>query len=382
MLAPTPQSNIASIARPVRVVSTMPTLSEVVEAQEAETLIVVPDQMGWRAATEDHIDRAIGLGLPLYEAADYIFQPAPMIGEDATVGEAVARGTKGMRPILVVDRQGMPTGWVSPTDLAELAELKSFKNFRQGPPRPYVGVVGGMATPFGVYLTNGRVTGGAKPYSIVLTGALLAALFASATYLIMVLNVFVGPQFANTQYETPMRYLLQLIIPVAFLGLMRVTPIAGIHAAEHKVVHAIERNMPLNKEAVSMMSRVHPRCGTNIAVGFLLFVLISEIPWPAPPSVRMIIGIAAAFLLWRRLGAHVQRIFTTKPPNDKQLKDGIKAGKQLLQRAAKLPYRPISFGEKILTSGLPQLLLGAFGFNFALQAIMVALGVPEAWRPF
>lgn len=382
MLTPTPQASISTIARPVRVVSTMPTLSEVVDAQEAEVLIVVPDQMGWRAASEDHIDRAIGLGLPLYEAADYMFQPAPMIGADATVAEAVARGNKGKRPILVIDRQGMPTGWVSPADLDEIAELKTFKNFRPGPPQPYVGVVGGMATPFGVYLTNGRVTGGAKPGSIVLTGALLAALFASATYLITLLNVYIGPQFADTQFEQPMRYLLQLIIPVAFLGLMRVTPIAGIHAAEHKVVHAIERNMPLNKEAVSMMSRVHPRCGTNIAVGFLLFALISELPLNAPPAIKMMIGFAVAFLLWRRLGGWVQRVFTTKTPNDKQLKDGIKAGKQLLQKASKLPYRPISFGEKILTSGLPQLLLGAFGFNFALQAIMVALGVPEAWRPF
>lgn len=381
-MLPDPKDKITSISKPVRVVVSPPTLIEVLEAQEQDTMIAVPDQMGWRVATEEHIDRAVGLGLPLYEAAEYVFQPTPMIGMDATVGEAVARAGKSMRPILVVDYQGMPAGYVDPSDLRTIAEDASFESFRPGPPRPYVGVVGGMATPFGVYLTNGRVTGGARPWSIMFTGVLLAALFVCATYLILIANHFIGPTLADTQFETPFRYLVQLIIPIAFLGLMRVTPIAGIHAAEHKVVHAIERNMPLNVEAVSMMSRVHPRCGTNIAVGFLLFVLISEIPWPAPPPVRMLFGFLVAILLWRRVGAWVQKVFTTRPPTEKQLEDGIKAGQQLLQKASRIAYRPIGFGEKLLTSGLPQLLVGAFGFNIGLRTILVLLGVPEAWMPY
>jgi len=45
------------------------------------------------------------------------------------------------------------------------------------------------------------------------------------------------------------------------------------HGAEHKVVFAYEKRLPLNVENARVQSRLHPRCGTS----FLLFVLLVSI---------------------------------------------------------------------------------------------------------
>ena len=45
------------------------------------------------------------------------------------------------------------------------------------------------------------------------------------------------------------------------------------HGAEHKTIHAYEKGMELNVENVKRFSTIHPRCGTN----FLMIFLISSV---------------------------------------------------------------------------------------------------------
>ncbi len=61
-----------------------------------------------------------------------------------------------------------------------------------------------------------------------------------------------------------------LPLPFVFL-LLRLVPLSGTHAAEHQVVHCIERHAPLVPDCVRAMPRVHPRCGTNCLPGLRCF---------------------------------------------------------------------------------------------------------------
>lgn len=64
---------------------------------------------------------------------------------------------------------------------------------------------------------------------------------------------------------------LVFVAYVAAIGRMKdIRRIFEYHGAEHKVVHAFERNAELSPETVKGFSRLHPRCGTS----FLLFVMV------------------------------------------------------------------------------------------------------------
>src|SRR5690606_10053933 len=117
-----------------------------------------------------------------------------------------------------------------------------------------------------------------------------------------------------------------------FLVLLRLQPLSGYHAAEHMVVHAIEQNEPLEPDTVSRMPRVHPRCGTNIAVALGLFLGIFSMEWLFDQEVRVLIGLLTALFFFRPIGAFVQSVFTTRPPTPRQIQAGVDAGRQLLER--------------------------------------------------
>src|SRR5438270_13233654 len=107
------------------------------------------------------------------------------------------------------------------------------------------------------------------------------------------------------------------ILPVAILFIgMRLLPLSGIHAAEHKVVHAIERGEALVPEVVSRMPRVHPRCGTNLWAGATIFLGIFSLPWLDNAS-RLLIAAIVTFVLWRPVGQLMQGPVHTRPPSKK-----------------------------------------------------------------
>lgn len=126
------------------------------------------------------------------------------------------------------------------------------------------------------------------------------------------------------------------------------------HGAEHKVVFAYERKLPLTVENARAQSRLHPRCGTS----FLLFVLLVSIlvfaliPKTAPFFVKfggrlllvpVIAGLsyevlritakrraAPLFALLVAPGLALQRI-TTQEPTDDMLEVGIAALEEALR---------------------------------------------------
>lgn len=259
---------------------------------------------------------------------------------------------------------------------------------------PQVGMIGGMATPLGVYLTNGVVSAGAGTLGLMLTGALLFALFLAAHWLVIGGMWWAQQQFGiplYSYYNSPfagqwflfsdvMGLVLRSSIFVIFLLLMRLLPIAGTHAAEHMVVHAIERGEPLTLEVVRRMPRVHPRCGTNLVAGIALFLGLAKVfQFGAPEGDARDFGLLMALLFtllfWRSFGGFLQWIATTKPPTDKQLLNAIRVGEELLRKARPYSGATPSFGLRLLNSGILQILIGAWGLMALLYLLEALLGV-------
>ncbi len=81
--------------------------------------------------------------------------------------------------------------------------------------------------------------------------------------------------------NTPESTLTTLIIPFAlFIVLLRFFPklrLLNYHGAEHKVVEAYRRNLPLTLDSVKPLSRVTKVCGTMLIVPIISSVLILSV---------------------------------------------------------------------------------------------------------
>jgi hypothetical protein len=244
------------------------------------------------------------------------------------------------------------------------------------PPR-----LGGMATPLGVYLHDGVSSGGAGFWGLVLTGMTMGSLALLAQALSHGLSGVVSAHFpALGFWENRLPYGLPLWLaaispwlplPFVFL-LLRLVPLSGIHAAEHQVVHCVERRAPLVPDQVRAMPRVHPRCGTNLFAGFTLFLLTflaafcmtQAAQWQLLDSVTLGAALAGPVTLvyWRRVGGWVQHWFATRPATDSQIAGAIYAAEQVLsrhqrrtERGERLRFAPV---RRIWTMGIGQILLG------------------------
>jgi CBS domain-containing protein len=235
--------------------------------------------------------------------------------------------------------------------------------------------LGGLATPLGVYLTDGIHQAGAKTQGLFLTGAVfaLSIIFIRFISEITVFYFFV-PEFFSGVIEM-----------ILFLVFIRFSPFAKIHAAEHKTINAIETGMPLTVETVKLQSRVHRRCGTNFMVfilGILTVVYLSRILIPEENVFLKFIFILTGFLFvmsyWKNVGGLLQKYFTTAPPDEKHIKNGIKAGEELLKiHREDTRNNPPGFFEKLWNMGIVQIftsfMLTTWLFNYFVSKI---LGIP------
>ncbi len=259
----------------------------------------------------------------------------------------------GLRAAPVVDEEGRYLGFVGRADLTSL---------RLGVLRPRM--VGGMATPLGVYLTTGLVSAGASHWGLVLTGVSLGVIqilsVLLALGLVYLVSLVTGRPFfasalsssvAMAHFMGWMRHVFFTLEILSFLLLLRLSPLAGYHGAEHQVVHAIERGEPLELERVKRMPRAHRRCGTNLVALFVVASIAGTVMEP-------IWAVLLALLAWRFLGGPIQWLFTTRPPSKKQLLSAIRAGEELIRRhRERLGERP-SLPLRIWNMGLFQVLFG------------------------
>jgi CBS domain-containing protein len=301
----------------------------------------------------------------LEPVAAYVRQPSVVGRASMSVAEVRATLAESDEATLfILDDRDYYVGAVTLADL--LVPMSA-------PQRPIH--VGGMATPWGVYLTSGTIQAGVGNGALLGGGVLLGAVLVAAYALVQLLCYGLERQFGTPLYalwnsEAPARlttqtagwFILQgLPLPV-FLLLMRLLPLSGYHAAEHQAVHAIERGEPLHPAILRRMPRVHPRCGTNIMAGALIFTVVSQ----ALPALHIglgasdsaVLGALVALFTWRSLGAFLQQYFTTRPATDKQLESGIRAAEDLEQRfASSIPHRP-TLARRLWCMGMPQMVVG------------------------
>ncbi|MCS6920120.1 MAG: DUF1385 domain-containing protein [Fimbriimonadales bacterium] len=334
--------------------------------------------------TESRLREAIQNGAdwlePVARWMDESFLRLPL---DTPVEEAAQALALSEQPAVAVDPWGRYVGVITLAGLA--ARPISL---------PQVGMVGGMATPLGVYLTNGVVNAGAGALGLMLTGALLFSLFLLANWLVIGGMWWAQDRFGvplYSYYNSPfagqwflfsdvMGLVLRSSIFIVFLMLMRLLPIAGTHAAEHMVVHAIERGEPLTLEVVRRMPRVHPRCGTNLVAGIALFLGLSKLfTFGAPDGdsrdFALLMALLFTIMFWRVFGGFLQWAATTKPPTERQLLGAIRVGEELLRKARPLSGATPSFGLRLLNSGILQILIGAWGLMAILYILESLLGI-------
>ncbi len=212
-----------------------------------------------------------------------------------------------------------------------------------GPPR-----ISGSAMPGGVFMSTGNVrspegiTGELWLVGTGTTIALMGACGMVLTYIVSwVLQQVYGIPFVQVllMVQTTIEPAagpwvdvgLNLLILLSFLTLMRITPLSGYHAAEHKVIGAIEHFGEPTRERARMMPRAHRRCGTNLLAGLLPLLVLSEPLYRISP----VLAVVAVVLGWQFrfvVGYFIQAIFATKEPTDRQLDAALRSGRSVLER--------------------------------------------------
>lgn len=313
---------------------------------EADVLPIVRNGRLLGGVTENSLARSLADGVDLIDPVVNVLTVVGTVAPYATGAEVLRRLASSDASILVVvdDTQSV-MGIIGTSDLVP--------NSRQAPRPP---VVGGMATPFGVYLTNGAVNGGAKGLALVSTGAVMFAMLVAAQ---LAVERAMPMMLSAGLPETSQDLVQTTLSPALFLIGMRLIPLSGTHAAEHQVVHALERGEDLLPEIVRRMPRVHPRCGTNMAVALTLFLGIFGLEWITNVEVRLMTAVLVTALLWKRIGGLIQEFITTRPANDRQLKSGIKAANQLLAAYATSRHSVPSVPRRIWNSGLLHVMFGS-----------------------
>lgn len=321
----------------------------------------------------DPADREREMQRPVVEFAS---RPAALLRAEMSI-EAVsavfAETRSAMLPVL--DQNDYYLGVVAAADLLA-PELPA--------PRPVR--IGGMATPFGVYLTDGTNQAGAGNGALMATGMMMSFMWIMALNLIGLalygIGLLIHRPLAlmpllndDTPIDNPWLGLGSVLISqmglFLFMSIMRMTRLAGYHAAEHQTVHAIERFEPLTPGVVQRMPRAHPRCGTNLMAAVVSFMSLREAMRYVPMlggGVEIIAAVATLFI-WRPFGVFLQERFTTKPANEREITSGIAAGTSLLARFVETaPSRP-SVLRRVWCSGMLQVLIGSIPLSVLYFAI-------------
>ncbi|MEN6356176.1 MAG: DUF1385 domain-containing protein [Armatimonadota bacterium] len=247
--------------------------------------------------------------------------------------------------------------------------------------------VGGMATPLGVYLTTGSISGGAGSFGLFLTGVSLGVMILVATLIVTGLATLIGKltgfpinAFLNSTplttapnlYDLPF-YISTALTVIIFLMLMRFSPLAGYHGAEHMTVHTIEAGEALEPEVVSRMPRVHPRCGTNLLAAAGIFVILTS---KVNSQVVVLLAMLVVVIGWRSIGGWLQYYATTKNPNSKQLASGIAAGSEILEKYQENPNFSLTGLQRIWKLGFPQTFMGMAAFLWVLSLFSRYIPIP------
>ncbi len=258
--------------------------------------------------------------------------------------------------IPIIDRKGRYTG--------QCASRSQLNRLLQGTLRPER--IGGLATPLGVFMTSGYYMSGSGMKGLIATGILFAVMLHVLDWVSLIVFSLVVALFPQLHRLDAANWgIIQLGFAITmFLTILRLTPLAGLHAAEHMTIHAIERDLPLTEPAIRTQPREHIRCGTNLMVLLgglqllLIFMALSANHMSVLGSILYTFFWSWIILrLWRPVGLWLQTHFTTKNPTSGQIASAIKAGNELLEKFSAAPHPTPNFWRRLWGSGILQMLL-------------------------
>ena len=129
------------------------------------------------------------------------------------------------------------------------------------------------------------------------------------------------------------------ILPILllFFAAMRFTPIGRYHGAEHKAVAAYEKYGEVTLQNARGVSRVHPRCGTNIMLYVILAAILDPlIAWWGYAVLQFILISEAWFIFGQTrpsiaVGNFLQKYLTTTEPRRAQLEVAVEGINSLIR---------------------------------------------------
>ncbi len=210
-------------------------------------------------------------------------------------------------------------------------------------------------------MTSGNYVSGAGWKGLVATGLLFGVMAHLLDAWILVLYSALVTVFPWVRHlgEGQQLTLDTGLMLCSLMTLLRLSPISGLHAAEHMTINAIESDLPLSLSFVRGQPREHPRCGTNLMVllaGIQLIGLFLYTSWHELNHLGQLlyatVGLIVVLKYWQPVGLWLQRNFTTKSPSDAQLESGIKAGRELLALYRARPHPFPSIWQRIWGSGM------------------------------
>jgi len=129
------------------------------------------------------------------------------------------------------------------------------------------------------------------------------------------------------------------ILPVLllFFAGMKLTPVGRYHGAEHKAVAAYEKYGEATLENARSMSRLHPRCGTNLLAYITAAALLDPFVSWGPYAILQFILVSEAWFLFGgtrpsvAVGKLLQRFLTTSEPGRRELEVAVGSLNELLR---------------------------------------------------
>lgn len=251
--------------------------------------------------------------------------------------------------------------------------------------------ISGTAMPGGVFMSIGSART-AGDFALIGTGlsiALLGSLGLVLTYIVSWvieqlsalpltgMLLMAAPEIDPAQAPW-LEMGLNVLTFLSFLVLMRITPLSGYHAAEHKVIGAIEHFGELTVENARAMPRAHIRCGSNLLAGVLPLLLI------APPlfAISNIAAVAVVILGWSfrfYTGFLIQQVFATREPSEREMRAGLEAGRKILRLWRESGDRAVPPLVSFWRRGMIQMFIGMFLGITLLQHVYQHLHV---WLDF
>ncbi|HLR11196.1 MAG TPA: DUF1385 domain-containing protein [Sporosarcina sp.] len=185
--------------------------------------------------------------------------------------------------------------------------------------------------------------------------------FLFSKFVFTLVPVFIAELFSSIAPGKTAQILLEsffkLVLLLGYLGAISMTPfikrVFQYHGAEHKVINAYERGLPLTVKNIQAQSRLHYRCGSSfilftVIVGMFIYFLVPTDPlWLRIVNrillIPVVLGVSFEVLQLTNAVRNIPilkflgypglwlQLLTTKEPDDEQVEVAIKSFEMLLE---------------------------------------------------